>query len=92
MRWKLAAKLQQSQVQGGINTETGGDSHRIVLPGQSQARHQRNHHDQQTYLQESGRTFKQDDPLDDLVSARPWDQCNMATAATADQDAEIQNT
>src|SRR4051812_33262126 len=66
---QIAAKFQKCQVQCGIKTETSGYSHPIAPPGQSKARNQPNHHYQQTYLQESCRTLKNQDRLDDLVSA-----------------------
>ena len=60
----MGTKLQQSQVQSGIDAKTGGDSHRIIMPVKAQARHKRNRHNQQTHLQEPGGTLQQDNPLE----------------------------
>ena len=48
---EMGAKLQKNKVEGRIYAETGGNSQRIVSPGQTQAGHQCNHHNQQTHLQ-----------------------------------------
>ena len=60
----MGAKLQQSQIQSGVDTKTGGDSHRIVMPVEPQAGHKCSRHDQQAHLEEPGGALQQDNPLE----------------------------
>ena len=82
-RW--ARSSSKAKIQGGIDTETGGDSHRIVLPVKAQAGHQRNRHNQQTHLQEPGGALGQDDPLEAPrpFPLDPWSKAAVARAAAA---------
>ena len=94
MNVKVATKLKQNQVQGCIHAETGRDSERIVTPGESQAGHHCDRHNQQAHLQEPGRTFTQDDPLESHIgSGRTLgpDQHEPRRTAPA-TTAEIQST